>query len=81
MVSTADIVLVMEVAHLVAVTRRFFGARRKTFLLTCLAPEVPMEITDPVGKDDALVDACLDHIVRALQPIVGVLTDYDGSSA
>jgi L-malate glycosyltransferase len=73
MVADADVVLVMEVAQLVTMTRRFFGARRRTFLLTCLAPDVPMEITDPAGCDDATVDACLDHVVRAVKPLGEIL--------
>jgi protein-tyrosine-phosphatase len=73
MMRAADVVFVMEVAHLVAVTRQFPGARRKTFLLTCLAPHVPMDIEDPAGKPDAAVDACLDHVTRAVDPIVEVL--------
>lgn len=74
MVEAADVVLVMEVSQAVAMTRRFPGARRKTFLLTFLAPELPMEIEDPAGKDDAAVDACLDHIARALKPVIEVMT-------
>src|SRR5687767_5267355 len=70
MMRAADVVFVMEVAQLVAVTRRFPTARRKTFLLTCLAPDVPMDIEDPAGKPDAAVDACLDHVGRALKPLI-----------
>jgi protein-tyrosine-phosphatase len=73
MMRTADVVFVMELAHLVAVTRQFPAARRKTFLLTCLAPDVPMDIADPAGKPDPAVDACLDHVVRALGPVIEVL--------
>ena len=50
---TADVVLVMEVSQLVVVRRRFHGAREKTFLLSSLAPDVALEIRDPVGKDEA----------------------------
>jgi protein-tyrosine-phosphatase len=77
MVKTADVVLVMEVSQLIAVARRFFRARRKTFLLSCLAPDVPMEIEDPAGREDAVVDACLDHIARALEPVIAIMTDRD----
>lgn len=72
MVSAADVVFVMEVSHLVAMTRRFLRARRKTFLLTCLAREVPMDIEDPAGKPDPAVDACVDHVTRALKPLMDV---------
>jgi len=81
MVRTADIVLVMDVSQLMAVSRRFPRARRKTFLFACLSPEVPMEIGDPVGKDNAAVDACLDHIERALKPVIEIMTDCDTATA
>jgi protein-tyrosine phosphatase len=72
MIRKADVVFVMEVAQLVDMTRRFFGARRKTFLLTSLAPDVPMDIADPAGKPDAEVDACMDHVARALDPVIEI---------
>jgi protein-tyrosine-phosphatase len=81
MVETADIVLVMEVSQLIFVGRRFPRALRKTFLLACLAPEVPMEVEDPVGKDDAAVDACLDHIARALKPVIEIIANRDTTAA
>jgi protein-tyrosine-phosphatase len=81
MVRAADVVLVMEVSHLVGVTRRFFAARRKTFLITSLAPEVPMEIADPAGQDDATVDACLDHVARAVKPMIELLAERGGTPA
>jgi len=81
MVRTSDIVLIMELSQAVAVTRRFPRARRKTFLLSCLAPEVPMDIEDPAGKDDATVDACLDHVARALKPVIEILADRGTAAA
>jgi protein-tyrosine phosphatase len=73
MMRAADVVFVMEVAQLVTVARQFPMARHKTFLLTCLAPDVPMDIADPAGQPDAVVDACLDLVARAVQPVVAVL--------
>ena len=81
MVRAADVVFVMEVAQLVDMTRRFLSARRKTFLLTCLAPDVPMDIEDPAGKPDAEVDACMDHVARALKPLVAMFVRRDGAAA
>ena len=81
MVETADVVLVMEVFQLVVVSRRFHGARRKTFLLSCLAPDVSLEIRDPAGKDEAALDACLDQIARALRPVIDIVTDRDTTDA
>jgi glycosyltransferase involved in cell wall biosynthesis/protein-tyrosine-phosphatase len=73
LVAAADVVLVMDLVQLATVTRRFFRARRRTFLLTSLAPDVPLEIPDPAGRDDATVDACLDHVERALKPIIEIM--------
>jgi protein-tyrosine phosphatase len=70
MVDAADVIFVMEVAHLVEMTRRFFRARRKTFLLTSLAPGIERDIVDPVDKPDAEVDACLEHLTQALEPLI-----------
>jgi len=75
MVAAADVVLVMEVSQAVVVSRRFPRARRKTFLLSCLEPDVPLDIADPAGKDDATTDACLDHIARALKPVIGLMSE------
>jgi protein-tyrosine-phosphatase len=73
MIRTADLVFVMEVSQVTAMTRRFPGARSKTFLLTSLAPDVARDIEDPAGKPDGEVDACLDHVARALKPVIEVL--------
>jgi len=81
MVRAADVVLVLEVPQLVAVRRRFFRARRKSFVLTCLAPDAPMEVEDPAGKDEATVDACLGHITQALKPMIEIIIDRDTRAA
>ena len=77
MLKAADVVLVMEVPQLIAVIRRFPRVRRRTFLLSSLAPDVPLEIEDPAGKEETAVDACLDHIARALKPVIAIMTDRD----
>jgi protein-tyrosine-phosphatase len=80
MVAAADVVLVMEVSQLVVVRRRFPGTRRKTFLLSALAPDVPLEIRDPNGKDEATFDACLDQIARALKPVIDIVRSANRSA-
>ncbi len=75
MVARADLVFVMEMAHLFSVRKRFSGAWRKTFLLGCLAPEPPLEISDPVYKDDTIFETCFDQIIRAVKPIALILTE------
>jgi protein-tyrosine phosphatase len=81
MMAAADVVFVMEIAHLVEVIRRFPAARQKTFLLTCLAPDTPMEIEDPAGKPDAAVDACLDLVARAVKPMLEIFAARDVAAA
>jgi protein-tyrosine-phosphatase len=81
LVAAADVILVMDVVQLATVTRRFFRARQRTFLLTSLAPDVPLEITDPAGRDDATVDACLDHVERALKPIIEIMAARGATTA
>ena len=74
-VNTSDVIFVMEVPHLVAMRRRFPNAESKTFLLTCLASDTPLEIQDPYDGDASRFDACFDHIVRAVDPIVRTLSN------
>jgi L-malate glycosyltransferase len=73
-VARADVIFVMDVAQLTAVGQRFPEARSKTFLLTCCAPDSPLEIRDPVDGDEPAFQACFDHIVSAVYPIIRVLS-------
>lgn len=73
LVAKSDAIFVMEIPQLVELRRRFPEARAKTFLLSCLAPETPLEITDPVDGDESVFQACFDHITRAVRPVVSVL--------
>jgi protein-tyrosine-phosphatase len=72
-VADADAIFVMDVPQLVVMRRRFPSARRKTFLLTCLATGDALEVRDPVDGDAPVFQACYEHIVRAVRPIVQVL--------
>jgi glycosyltransferase involved in cell wall biosynthesis/protein-tyrosine-phosphatase len=72
-VAASDVIFVMEVPQLLDMRRRFPEARGKTFLLTCLAREAALEISDPVDGDESRFEACFDHISRAVQPILGAL--------
>jgi len=69
-VSASDVILAMDVWVLVELVRRFPDAREKTFLFTCLAPEVPLEVNDPINGDRAMFEACFDHITRAAASLV-----------
>lgn len=74
-VAKSDVIFVMEIPHLVVMGRRFPRARAKTFLLTCLTPEAPLEIHDPNGGTESLFQVCFDYISQAVRPIAGILCD------
>lgn len=74
-VAESDAIFVMDVPQLVLMRRRFPEARAKTFLLTCLAADTPLEIQDPYAGDESAFQACFDHIARAVAPIVHALSD------
>ena len=74
LVAKSDVIFVMEIPQLLALRRRFPEARAKTFLLSCLAPETPLEIRDPVDGNESVFEACFDHITRAVRPVIGVLS-------
>ena len=73
-VDRSDVIFVMDIPQLLVLRRRFPDARAKTFLLTSLAPETPLEIRDPVDGDESVFHACFDHITRAIRPLASVLT-------
>jgi glycosyltransferase involved in cell wall biosynthesis/protein-tyrosine-phosphatase len=73
-VAKSDVIFVMEIPQLLALRRRFPEARAKTFLLSCLAPDTPLEIRDPVDGSEPVFEACFDHITQAVRPVVGVLS-------
>ena len=73
-VADADVIFVMDIPQLLAMRTRFPGVRAKPFLLTCLAPEGPLEIRDPVEGDESIFQECFDQISRAVRPIVRVLS-------
>jgi protein-tyrosine-phosphatase len=72
-VAASDVIFVMDVAQIAAMRERFPDARGKTFLLTCLAPELPLEVADPIDRDEAAYHACYEHISRAVRPIIRAL--------
>lgn len=78
LLASADLVLVMGLDHLATIRREYGHVHRRTFLLSCLAPDVSLEIDDPIGHGDAAFDACFGHIAKAVAPIVAVLRDEAG---
>lgn len=73
-VAKSDAIFVMEIPQLVELRRRFPEAHAKTFLLSCLAPDTPLEIRDPVDGDESVFQACFDHISQAVHPVVRLLS-------
>jgi glycosyltransferase involved in cell wall biosynthesis/protein-tyrosine-phosphatase len=72
-VASSDAIFAMDIPQLVWMRRNFPEARAKTFLLTCLAPDIELEIRDPYAGDRSQFQACFDHICHAVQPLVSVL--------
>lgn len=72
-VRSSDVIFVMDVPQLIAMRERFPEAWDRTFLLTCLAADAPLEIGDPVDGDESRFQSCFDHISRAVRPIVHTL--------
>jgi protein-tyrosine-phosphatase len=69
-VAASDVIFVMEVAQLHDIQRRFPEAMGKTFLLTCLVPDWPLEVRDPFAQDESVFQASFDHIAASIGPIV-----------
>ena len=70
LVAQSDLIFVMDIPQLVTLRRRFPEAGTRTFLLTCLAPDTPLEVADPVDGDDAVFGGCFEHITRATRPLI-----------
>jgi L-malate glycosyltransferase len=72
-VQASDVIFVMDIAQLVAMHERFPHATGRTFLLTSLAFDAPLEIADPVDGDESRFQVCFEHISTAVRPIVHTL--------
>jgi glycosyltransferase involved in cell wall biosynthesis/protein-tyrosine-phosphatase len=72
-VAASDVIFVMDIRQLITMGKRFPEARSKTFLLTCLASDVPLEVADPVDGDEQCFQKCFEHVTRAVHPIVEAL--------
>jgi len=81
MVEAADVVLVMDAGQLVEVASRFPGAGAKTFLLANLAADSGLEIPDPVSRDRAFLEQCLNQVDIAMRPVATILKQRAPASA
>jgi protein-tyrosine phosphatase len=73
LVAASDVIFVMDISQIAEMRERFPDASGKTFLLTCLAPELTLEIADPIDRDEAAYHECYEHIARAVRPIIRAL--------
>jgi protein-tyrosine-phosphatase/predicted ATP-grasp superfamily ATP-dependent carboligase len=74
MVANADLIFVMEVAHLLRMRRLFPDSLRKTFLLGCFSPEQSIEIADPMGRDQMTFETCFGQITKTVQAMASALS-------
>lgn len=80
MLDSADLILVMEVEQLRRLASEFPAARRKAFLLSCVtnSPEVPLEIRDPYGGDEASFARCFNEIAACTSAMAQALSRSGG---
>jgi L-malate glycosyltransferase len=72
-VSSSDVIFAMDAAQLREMQRRYPDSRGKTFLLTSLAPDWPLEVRDPFAQHDSVFQASYEHIAASVGPIVRLL--------
>jgi glycosyltransferase involved in cell wall biosynthesis/protein-tyrosine-phosphatase len=72
-VAASDVIFVMDVAQLREMQRRYPASGGKTFLLTSLAPDWPLEVRDPFAQHDSVFQASYEHIAASVGPIVRLL--------
>ncbi len=75
LVASADVIFVMDIYQVVEMRKRFPRDAARTFLLTCLWPEGPLEVRDPYDGDESVFEACFDDITRAVRPIVRIISE------
>jgi protein-tyrosine-phosphatase len=72
-VEEADLLLAMEIDHVVEIHRRFPQSRHKVFLFGCLTDEKPRDVTDPVFSPREAFEACFERIDTGVRRIVAML--------
>jgi L-malate glycosyltransferase len=70
LVAQSDLIFVMDVPQLVTLRRQYPEASERTFLLTTLAPDIPLEVADPVEGNDVVFHRCFEQITRATRPLI-----------
>jgi protein-tyrosine-phosphatase len=72
MVAEADLILAMELKHLERLAAEFPAAKDKARLLSAVTTnrEVPLEIADPYGLEEADYVRCFEQVTACTRAIV-----------
>lgn len=74
-VDKADVILVMGIDHMLRIWKDYPNAIDKTFLFTSLAPEIELEVPDPVSKGPTVFRTAYGLIDKAVDPIVKAISN------
>lgn len=76
----ADVLLAMEVDHVLEIHRRFPECYHKVYLLGCFMNEHPLEVADPVYMPRDGFEACFDRIDRGVRRMIEMLPEPSRAS-
>jgi len=71
-IEEADVLLAMEIDHVLEIHRRFPQHRDKVYLFGCLNGDV-QDVADPVYAPTEVFDACFERIERGVRRILALL--------
>jgi protein-tyrosine phosphatase len=71
-IEDADVLLAMEIDHVVEINRRFPQHRHKVFLFGCLDDDA-QDVADPVYAPNDVFEACFERIDHGVRRIVTML--------
>jgi protein-tyrosine-phosphatase len=74
MIDQADIIFTMEIEQITKLTKQYPKAKTKTFLLSSLVTDqkIPLEISDPYGKNKQDYENCFKQIQTCVSTIPGL---------
>ncbi len=72
-IEEADVLLAMEIDHVLEIGRLFPEYRHKVYLFGCLTDEDPLDVADPVYASNEVFEACFGRIDRGVRRIVEML--------
>jgi low molecular weight protein-tyrosine phosphatase len=72
-IAEADLVLAMEIDHVVDIARVFPQHAHKAYLLGCFTAEEHLDVADPVYAPADVLEGCFARIDRAVGRIVAML--------